>query len=169
MSRLSTITVVVVLNQGQGGMHISGMVKDRLRYPGGGSQPAHEAGPLLPLSPLYVHIPPWLWFSTRPRNCGRCSINRFTSLWNGMLYWSRLLPAWPPCLSPKTRSLPARHWRHRRGTRRSSPTPKLLSGGDGGPLRVWLRQPEDDLGKMLPPGSGGRTRVPIRVRHRPKT
>lgn len=50
----------VILNQGQCGMHISGTVKDRLRYPSGGSQPDHEAGSLPPLSPIYVHIPPWL-------------------------------------------------------------------------------------------------------------
>ena len=32
-------------------MHTSGMVKDRLRYPGVCFQPAHEAGPLLIIAP----------------------------------------------------------------------------------------------------------------------
>ena len=41
-------------------MHISGMVKDRLRYPGRGSQPAHEAGPILALPRIYMHIQVWL-------------------------------------------------------------------------------------------------------------
>ena len=42
-----------------------GMVKVRLRCHGEGFQTACEPEPIILLSLLDMHIPPWLWFSTQ--------------------------------------------------------------------------------------------------------